>query len=484
MNRIARFARPNVARQVFHRGDGNYYHELSNTSRNAESMKTVRDVLARPPVWVNPGHTVETATLLMKGHDVGALPVLDGAQLVGMVVDRQLLGVNLRLSVGEVMLKDGAFLPSSATLSDAAKRMADTGLMRIPVREEGRLLGVITPADVMSHVCRSYDPLTELSWSDGLREWLSIQLKASREVAILFLDLDGFGQFNKQFGHIVGDQVLRAVAQILEEATDPARDYLCRYGGDEFCIGTLRPMAEAAVMADQLSLRIAETRVPSTGEMRVFCSVGLAGGKRTREREDTHYASTVNNLINTASRESMNRKAEKGDDGIAAYDSSNAPAGPGRLRLAQVVVHWDERSADVRVEIEAPNPVNSAGNGTKVIPLKRYSTTSSVETDEAGVLRVVAETTASTLRPILPDGHLLSLSDVLLNQTSDGKQIITAVGQYAMRTHVWPVAGSSVVTENRYRSAAAAVLAGVNRLITRPLSESLESAVPEPAAKK
>src|SRR3989442_15213979 len=155
-------------------------------------MKTVRDVLTRPAVWVNPGHSVETATLLMKGHDIGALPVIEGSDLIGMVLDRHLLGVSPSLTVADVMIREKALLSPDVTLSDAAKSMADSGMMWIPVMDNGRLLGVITPADVMAHVCRSYDPMTELSWSDSLREWLSNQLKASHEVSILFVDLDEF----------------------------------------------------------------------------------------------------------------------------------------------------------------------------------------------------------------------------------------------------------------------------------------------------
>jgi diguanylate cyclase (GGDEF)-like protein len=387
------------------------------------------------------------------------------------------------MSVSEVMVRQTESISPETSLSDAAKRMADTGLMLIPVMDEGKLLGIISPAEVMAHVCRSFDPLTELAWSDGLREWLSNQLKASREVSILFVDLDGFGQFNKQFGHIVGDEVLRTVARILESSVDSERDYLCRYGGDEFCIGTLRPMSEAELLADQLAVRVAESRVAEAGDMRVHCTVGISGGKRTKEREDTHFASTVNNLINAASRESMTRKAEKLGQNLQELETAVVQHVPGRLRLAEVVVNWTDRNADVRVEIEAATPIAYSGNGKESGPVKKFSTTSSVETDEAGVLRVVAEATASTLRPILPDGHLLSLSDVLLNQTSDGKQIITAVGQYAMRNRVWAVAGSSVVTDNRYRSAAAAVLAGVNRLITRP-SLDLPEATPKESPRK
>jgi CBS domain-containing protein len=55
-------------------------------------MKTVREVIRRAPVWLNPDHTIESAVVLMRGHNIGGLPVLDGTDIVGMVLYSHLLG--------------------------------------------------------------------------------------------------------------------------------------------------------------------------------------------------------------------------------------------------------------------------------------------------------------------------------------------------------------------------------------------------------
>ena len=95
--------------------------------------------------------------------------------------------------------------------------------------------------------------------------------------------------------------------------------------------------------------------------------------------------------------------------------------------------------------------------------VNRYTASALVDTDEDGVLRLVAETTATALRSFLPDGYDVVLSDIILNPIANGQQAVTAVGQFIIDSRGIQIAGSAVVGDEPYRATAAAVLAAVNR---------------------
>jgi len=84
-----------------------------------------------------------------------------------------------------------------------------------------------------------HDPLTRLPNRRTLHaridQVLSVAQKASRSIALLFLDIDGFKQINDTMGHDVGDQLLQSVAKRLNDCTR-ACDIVSRLGGDEFVI--------------------------------------------------------------------------------------------------------------------------------------------------------------------------------------------------------------------------------------------------------
>ncbi|MGD0691468.1 MAG: PAS domain S-box protein [Acidimicrobiales bacterium] len=82
-----------------------------------------------------------------------------------------------------------------------------------------------------------HDPLTGLAnralLDDRLAQAHSRVLRQDGHGALLLLDLDDFKGVNDTYGHLVGDQLLAAVARRLEAVTRTT-DTLCRFGGDEF----------------------------------------------------------------------------------------------------------------------------------------------------------------------------------------------------------------------------------------------------------
>ena len=120
-------------------------------------MRTkVREVMTDRPRAVTPDTPVSEAARLMESEDVGALPVLDGEQLAGIVTDRDIVIRAVAkerdpkgMPVREVASKDVATIGPDDSLSDALKLMASAQVRRIPVVDEGnRLVGMVSQADV------------------------------------------------------------------------------------------------------------------------------------------------------------------------------------------------------------------------------------------------------------------------------------------------------------------------------------------------
>ena len=55
-------------------------------------------------------------------------------------------------------------------------------------------------------------------------------------LSLLFIDIDHFKNYNDCYGHLAGDDCLKAVARILQSSLGRPADFLARYGGEEFII--------------------------------------------------------------------------------------------------------------------------------------------------------------------------------------------------------------------------------------------------------
>ena len=149
---------------------------------------------------------------------------------------------------------------------------------------------MVTAIDLLRELSQVWDPLTELPWAERLRDWVIDNLARGREVTILSIDIDDFALYNRRYGHPLaqGDLLLRRIAERFRGVTDADRDMLVRFGGDEFLVGTVRSLAEAQELAAALRASTTYEELKELHEPVSF-SVGVAGGKRTQEREHTHY---------------------------------------------------------------------------------------------------------------------------------------------------------------------------------------------------
>ena len=102
------------------------------------------------------------------------------------------------------------------------------------------------------------------------------RLGASRQVAVLFIDLDGFKPINDRYGHAAGDAVLVAVAERLKDSTRGS-DLVARLGGDEFAILLeVRDHDEVTRVADRILTSLDRAIVHDGQELKVGASIGIA----------------------------------------------------------------------------------------------------------------------------------------------------------------------------------------------------------------
>jgi diguanylate cyclase (GGDEF)-like protein/PAS domain S-box-containing protein len=179
-----------------------------------------------------------------------------------------------------------------------------------------------------------HDPLTDLLNRRGM--WRAIRhvhaqgLRTARPHCIAILDLDHFKRVNDVHGHLVGDSLLRDIAQqLLANARDA--DWIARWGGEEFLIlmpDTSGP--QALTFIERLRQRLAETPFQlDSRTIHITASAGIAACRLDQDSED-QVVSRADQALYDAKREGRNR--------VCADLSLGTPsrqAGPTRLGRAE-----------------------------------------------------------------------------------------------------------------------------------------------------
>jgi CBS domain-containing protein len=127
---------------------------------------TVEDVMRTEVVTVGPDASVTTVVETMRDEAVGSVVVVENDAPVGLVTDRDLALRSVNVLEGEtaaeVMTSDPITVSTGTSVFELTEFVKDVGVRRIPVTEEGRLVGIVTMDDLVRLLVAELDNLAEV----------------------------------------------------------------------------------------------------------------------------------------------------------------------------------------------------------------------------------------------------------------------------------------------------------------------------------
>ena len=134
----------------------------------------VKELMSRAPVSLEAEEPVAAAARLMRERNIGALPVCEAdGRLVGMLTDRDIVTRCIasgmpaaETRVADIMTTGAVVAETKEPLDDALQRMEREQIRRLPVTENGRLVGMLSLADVARtgrHAAETAEALSKIT---------------------------------------------------------------------------------------------------------------------------------------------------------------------------------------------------------------------------------------------------------------------------------------------------------------------------------
>ena len=113
--------------------------------------------------------------------------------------------------------------------------------------------------------------------NDRISQAIALAARHSKQVAVLFLDLDGFKHINDSLGHPIGDKLLQSIARRLVQCVRTS-DTVSRQGGDEFVVllSETDHWEDAAFIARRMLLAVAEAHPIDQHDLHITTSIGVS----------------------------------------------------------------------------------------------------------------------------------------------------------------------------------------------------------------
>lgn len=121
-------------------------------------MKTIRDIMTTDVSCCSPQDPIRQAAQIMRDQNVGSVPIVEGKKLIGMLTDRDIaircVAEDLpNTTACQQVMSDRRLVTATPEMSvdEAAQLMADEQVRRLPIVENGQLVGIVAIGDLAVH---------------------------------------------------------------------------------------------------------------------------------------------------------------------------------------------------------------------------------------------------------------------------------------------------------------------------------------------
>lgn len=216
-------------------------------------------------------------------------------------------------------------------------------IVTLPLRARGEVIGIMTlnspktdafsddihqvlqiieyPASVVVDNARLHDRTKKMAVTDGLTrlynhrhfyELLEQEFHRTKRyqssVSMIMIDIDFFKQINDTYGHQVGDDILKELAEVIRAQVREV-DILARYGGEEFAaLLPQTPIEQAQVVAERIRSAVEMNEFStSKGIIKITISLGLAGYPEMDIESQVELVQTADAALYRAKEQGKNR---------------------------------------------------------------------------------------------------------------------------------------------------------------------------------
>jgi diguanylate cyclase (GGDEF)-like protein len=229
------------------------------------------------------------------------------------------------------------------------------------------------------------------TWEAEAESEISRSIRSRQPVALCLVDIDHFKKVNDTYGHLVGDRVLKAVAEAL---TTQSRDYdrAGRFGGEEFVLLLAQTMqADAMKIAERIRAHVEGLAVPvddrpDSPTVHVTISIGVTALGRGESHDLTDLLAAADSALYEAKQNGRNQVSmaapdrNMGLDAFNAHQAASNSAGDPRPVADPHHAPAGQSPRAVQVHVQAnPTPLSLCQNRSLSVPVKRQDESNSLK---------------------------------------------------------------------------------------------------------